>query len=184
ARRTVAVLGPCSPPAKTHAPAAFISAFSASRSAMISSRFSGGGGPSALGCITLSRYRVIRRSSFGSAPARCQRLTPYTNEMCPDRQPALQAGGVARDVPRARAVGALPARAGVPAARGVVAATVDDHVGVPGVGVDGDPASATRAAPGHQLARVARAAEAPGRVQHVRHRARAVIAGVVEGAVA
>jgi hypothetical protein len=46
-RRTVAVLGGCRPPANTHAPAALSSWLSASRSLMILSRTSGGGGPPA-----------------------------------------------------------------------------------------------------------------------------------------
>ena len=44
ARSTVAVSGGCRPPVKTQAPAARISAFTASMSRMIGSRISGGGG--------------------------------------------------------------------------------------------------------------------------------------------
>src|SRR3954454_18725147 len=85
-----------------------------------------------------------------------------------------------RDVARARAVDALPARARVPAARGDVALAVDDHEGVPGGGIDRDPAPAARLAPGHELARVARAAEQAGAVQNLGARARAVVGRVVD----
>jgi len=43
-RTTVDASGPCSPPSKTHTPAAFISSFSTARSRMIGSRISGAGG--------------------------------------------------------------------------------------------------------------------------------------------
>src|SRR5207302_9110459 len=56
-RTTVAVLAACSPPLKTHAPAALISSTRAATSRITGSRTSGaGGGPS--GWTTVSRYRV------------------------------------------------------------------------------------------------------------------------------
>src|SRR4051794_2680741 len=87
--------------------------------------------------------------------------------------------GVAHDVARRRARAALPAGAVLVAAGGVEAAPVDDHVHVPGGGVDGHPAPAARSAPGHELARGVGPADEPGAVQRVGDRARAVVARVV-----
>jgi hypothetical protein len=58
ARTTVAVPGSCSPPAKTHAPAARSSWLTTSRSRMIGSSFSGGSEPP-VGWYIASRYWVM-----------------------------------------------------------------------------------------------------------------------------
>src|SRR5215210_5010724 len=85
-------------------------------------------------------------------------------------------------VARRRARLPLPARAGA-LARGVEAAAVDDHVRVPGVGVDRDVAAGPGGAVGHELARVLRRAQEAAAVERVGHGARAVVARVVEARV-
>src|SRR3954452_9738689 len=89
---------------------------------------------------------------------------------------------MADDVARARALHVLPARAGLRAAGGVVASPADHHVGVTGVRVDRDPPAAARRAVGHELPRVERPREAPGAMEDVGDRPRAVVAAVGEGA--
>ena len=95
-----------------------------------------------------------------------------------------QSRRVADDVARRRAHVRLPARARPRAARRVVAAAADDDEGVAGLRVHRDPAAAAGRAPVHEAARAQRAREAPGAVQDVGHRARAVVGAVAERAVA
>src|SRR3954467_11046746 len=101
----------------------------------------------------------------------------------------LQAWWMPRDVP-GRGAGAVPARAVLGAPGGVEPAAADDHVGVAGVRVHRDQAPAAGVAgPGagggggggavvHLPPRVHRDREPADRVQHVGHRARAVVAAV------
>src|SRR5690349_2158334 len=95
----------------------------------------------------------------------------------------LEAGGVPRYEPFRRVgPGVVPAGAG--AAAGVEGDAGDDHPGVAGVAVDGDPATRARFAPGGQAGRVERAFQQAAAVQRVADRARAVVARGFEGAVA
>src|ERR1700742_3613242 len=79
-------------------------------------------------------------------------------------------------------------RRGVPAGAGpadrVKGEAGDDHPGVFGVGVDGDPLARARFAPGLEPGRVERAFQQAAAVQGVGDGARAVVAGGFEGAVA
>ena len=84
--------------------------------------------------------------------------------------------------PSGESTGEVPARAG--AADGVEGEAGDHHPGVFGVGVDGDPLARAGFAPGLQAGRVERAFEEAAAVQGEADRARAVIAGGFEGAVA
>src|SRR3954447_23433794 len=78
--------------------------------------------------------------------------------------------------------GVVPAGAG--AADGVEGDAGDDHPGVAGVGVDGDPLARARVAPGLEPGRVERAFQQAAAVQGEADRARAVVARGFEGAVA
>ena len=79
ARTTVAVLGGCSPPVKTHAPAALISAFSASTSRMIWSRTLGRGRV-AVGLVDAEQVLFHRLFPCAIVAASVTpQFTPYTN---------------------------------------------------------------------------------------------------------
>src|ERR1700760_1277986 len=99
----------------------------------------------------------------------------------------LEAGRVTRDVAFVRRQHFVPAGAGFVdafVARGVEAVARDRHVGVAGVGVDGDPAAFAFFAPALERAGGERAGEEPAAVEGVGDRARAVVAGGGEAGVA
>src|SRR3954467_3349767 len=99
------------------------------------------------------------------------------------RKPGPITAGVADDEAfRTVDPGVVPARAG--AADGVEGDAGDDHPGMAGIGVDGDPLAGTRFSPGLEAGRVERAFEEAAAVQRVADRARAVVAFRFEGAVA
>ena len=88
------------------------------------------------------------------------------------------------DVAARRAERARPARAAFLLGDRVEAFAVDDHEGVFGVGVDRDVLARAGFAVGLQLRGVLGRAEQAAAVQRVGDRARAVVAGRLEGAVA
>src|SRR6202020_2125153 len=91
----------------------------------------------------------------------------------------LEPGRVTGDEPFGRVHRrAVPGRAGT--ADGVEGEAADDHPGVFGVGVDGDPLAGARFAPGLEAGRVERAFQQPAAVQRVGDGAGAVVAGGFE----
>ena len=124
-----------------------------------------------------------KRSTSSSALSSCSRLamrgTLPARVACSSRPAGRVAGDEAFG--RVDRVG-VPARAG--AADRVEGEAGDDHPGVFGVGVDGDPLAGAGFAPGLEAGRVERAFEEAAAVQGEADRARAVVAGRFEGAVA
>src|SRR5215213_11425730 len=90
--------------------------------------------------------------------------------------PGLEARRVAGHEARAAAHLARPARPAAGQRARIEAAAVDDHVRVPGVGVDRDARAGPRLAPAHEAGRVERALEQPRGGECVGDRAGAVIA--------
>src|SRR5215208_4420094 len=116
---------------------------------------------------------------------RFQRLSSFPSPIAKGRlrDPALQAGRMARYEASRRARLRPPAWSVLALAGGVEAQAGDDRVGVARVRVDGDPLAPAARSPALEAGRVERTAEQAGAVQRVADRARAVVARVDEGAV-